>query len=211
MSSSSPDSGSSSKVTVACLASYYKGAEFMQECRRQGARVLLVTSHSLEHAAWPRESIDEIFYVPDVDKTWNINDVMLGLSHVAKTENIDRIVALDEFDVETAAILREHMRVPGMGQTSARYFRDKLAMRTRAAFEGLPVPPFIHVLNHRKLNDFMERIPPPWILKPRSIAGSIGMKKLHSSARVLGGGEQSGRSAIVLFAGAVCARRHLSR
>ncbi len=179
MSSSSPESAP--RVTVVCLASYFKGTEFMQECRRQGCRVLLVTSQSLEHAAWPRESIDECFYVPDVDKAWNINDVMLGLSHVAKTENIDRIVALDEFDVETAAILREHLRVPGMGQTTARYFRDKLAMRTRAAAEGLPVPAFLHVLNHRKLNDFMERIPPPWILKPRSIAGSIGMKKLESA------------------------------
>jgi biotin carboxylase len=180
--SSSSGSESAPKITIVCLASYYKGTEFIQECKRQGCRVLLVTSHSLEHAAWPRESIDEFFYVPDVDKTWNINDAMLGLSHVAKTENIDRIVALDEFDVETAAILREHMRVPGMGQTTARYFRDKLAMRTRAAAEGLPVPAFIHVLNHRKLNDFMERVPPPWVLKPRSIAGSIGMKKLHSSA-----------------------------
>jgi len=179
--SSSSGSATLSKVTIACLASYYKGTEFIQECRRQGARVLLITSHSLEHAAWPRESIDEVFYVPDVDKTWNINDVMLGISHVAKTESIDRIVALDEFDVETAAILREHLRVPGMGQTTARYFRDKLAMRTRAASEGLPVPAFIQVLNHRKLNDFMERVPPPWVLKPRSVAGSIGVKKLHNS------------------------------
>ncbi len=167
--------------TIVCLASYYKGAEFLQQCHRQGCRVLLVTSHSLEHAAWPRESIDEIFYVPDVDKEWNINDVLLGLSHTAKTETIDAIVALDEFDVETAAILREHLRVPGMGQTSARYFRDKLAMRTRTASEGLPIPAFIHVLNHRKLNEFMERISPPWVLKPRSIAGSIGVKKLHNS------------------------------
>ncbi len=181
MSSSSPVSGAGHTPTIVCLASYYKGTEFLQECRRQGCRVLLVTSHSLEHAAWPRESIDEIFYVPDVDKVWNINDVLLGLSHTAKTETIDSIVALDEFDVETAAILREHLRVPGMGQTSARYFRDKLAMRTRAASQGLPIPAFIHVLNHRKLNEFMERIPAPWVLKPRSIAGSIGIKKLHNA------------------------------
>lgn len=177
MSSSSPMSGAG--VTIVCLASYFKGEDFLAECRRQGCRVLLVTSKSLEHAAWPRESVDEFFYVPDVDKEWKINDVMLGLSHVAKTESIGRIVALDEFDVETAAILREHLRVTGMGQTTARYFRDKLAMRTRAAAEGLPVPAFIHVLNHRKLNEFMERVAPPWVLKPRSIAGSIGVKKLH--------------------------------
>ena len=180
MSSSSPHAGLP-KVTMVCLASYYKGADFLNECRRQGARVLLITSQSLEHAEWPRQSIDEFYYIPDVEKTWNINDVLLGLSHVAKTENIDRIVALDDFDVETAAILREHLRVPGMGQTTARYFRDKLAMRTRAAAAGLPVPAFIHVVNHGRLNDFMERVPPPWVLKPRSMAGAIGIKKIQNS------------------------------
>jgi biotin carboxylase len=180
MSSSSPVAAPTN-VTMVCLASYYKGVDFIKECRKQGCRVLLITSKSLEDADWPRESIDEFFYVPDDDKAWNINDVLLGISHVGKTEDISRIVALDDFDVETAAILREHLRVPGMGQTTARYFRDKLAMRTRAAAERLPVPAFIHVLNHRKLNDWMERVPPPWVLKPRSMAGAIGIKKIHNS------------------------------
>ena len=47
-------------------------------------------------------------------------------------QKLDRIVALDEFDMETAATLREHLRMPGMGLTTMRYFRDKLAMRMRA-------------------------------------------------------------------------------
>ncbi len=159
----------------------YKGIDFIKECKRQGCRTLLITSQSLEHDPWPRESIDEIFYIPDKDKVWDINHVLLGISHVAKTETIDRIVPLDDFDVETAAILREHLRVPGMGQTTARYFRDKLAMRLRAQAAGLLVPAFLQVLNHRKLNEFMERVPPPWVLKPRSMAGAIGIKKIHSS------------------------------
>lgn len=171
-------------VTVVCLASYFKGVDFIKECKVQGSRVLLITSKSLEHEAWPRESIDEIFYVPDNDKQWNINDVLLGISHVAKHENIDRIVPLDDFDVETAAILREHLRVPGMGQTTGRYFRDKLAMRTRAQASELPVPAFIHVLNHRKLNEWMEKVSPPWVLKPRSMAGAIGIKKIHNSGEL---------------------------
>jgi len=168
-------------LTVLCLASYYKGIEFLKECKRQGARTLLLTSHSLEHANWPRESLDNIFYVPDVDKTWKLEDVLLGISHLAKTEVIDRIVPLDDFDVETAATLREHLRVPGMGDTTARYFRDKLAMRTKARDEGLPVPEFIHVLNRRKLNKFIERVPAPWVLKARSLAGSIGVKKISTA------------------------------
>ncbi|HEX8894227.1 MAG TPA: ATP-grasp domain-containing protein, partial [Terriglobales bacterium] len=54
-------------------------------------------------------------------------------------------------------------------------------MRTKARDEGLPVPEFIHVLNHRKLNQFIERVPAPWVLKPRSLAGSIGVKKISTA------------------------------
>jgi biotin carboxylase len=178
---SSPEDQSSKPITIVCLASYFKGVEFLQECKRQGCRTLLITSQSLNNAAWPREALDDIFYVPDIDKTWKIQDVLLGISHLAKTEVIDRIVPLDDFDVETAATLREHLRVPGMGDTTARYFRDKLAMRDRARSAGLPVPDFIQVLNHKQLHEFMTRNSPPWVLKPRSMAGSIGVKKIHNA------------------------------
>ena len=181
MSTSPGNDPAKPRLTILCLASYFKGLDFIGECRRQGCRVLLLTSHSLRDEEWPRQNIDEIFYMPDVEKKWKIEDVMLGVSYMARSENIDRIVPLDDFDVETAAMLREHLRVPGMGDSTARYFRDKLAMRTKARDEGLAVPEFIHILNHGKLRDFMNRVPPPWVLKPRSLAGSIGIKKIASA------------------------------
>jgi len=52
------------QLTVLCLASYEKGQEFMRECKRQGCRVLLVTTEKLRDANWPRESVDEFFYMP---------------------------------------------------------------------------------------------------------------------------------------------------
>jgi biotin carboxylase len=180
-SSATPPKSPDRQLTVLCLASYYKGTEFIRECHRQGCRTLLLTSHSLEQEDWPRESIDEIFYMPDVQKQWKLEDAILGVSYMARNENIDRLVALDDFDVETAATLREHLRVPGMGDTTARYFRDKLAMRTKARDEGLEVPDFIHVLNYARLREFMDRVPAPWVLKPRSMAGSMGIKKIRSA------------------------------
>ena len=180
-SSATPPKSPARQLTVLCLASYYKGTDFIRECHRQGCRTLLLTSHSLEHEDWPRESIDEIFYMPDVQKQWKLEDALLGVSYMARNENIDRLVALDDFDVETAATLREHLRIPGMGDSTARYFRDKLAMRTKARDEGLEVPDFIHVLNYARLGEFMERVPPPWVLKPRSMAGSMGIKKIRSA------------------------------
>jgi biotin carboxylase len=164
-------------LTILCIATYEKGQEFIRECRRQGCRVLLLTNDKLADADWPRESIDETFYIPrDIGR----DDLIRAVSYVARRERIERIVALDDFDVETAALLREHLRVPGMGDTTARYFRDKLAMRGRARFKGIRVPDFVHVLNDHAINEFAARIPTPWVLKPRSQAAAIGIKKVHS-------------------------------
>ncbi|HST23247.1 MAG TPA: ATP-grasp domain-containing protein, partial [Blastocatellia bacterium] len=104
-----------------------------------------------------------------------------GISYLARTQVIDRIVPLDEFDQETAALLREHLRIPGMGDTTARYFRDKLAMRVKARNSGILVPEFVHVLNYDHLREYLNRVAPPWVLKPRSEAASIGIKKLSRS------------------------------
>jgi biotin carboxylase len=109
-----------------------------------------------------------------------MRDVIYGVSFMARTEQIDRIVALDDFDVEKAASLREHLRVPGMGDTTARYFRDKLAMRMRAKEMNIPVPQFIHVLNHKDLNEFAEKVTFPFIIKPRLLAGAYGLKKVFN-------------------------------
>jgi biotin carboxylase len=168
---------SSPYKTILCITSYEKGQEFIRECKRQGAYVILLTVTALEHANWPRESIDELFYMPDSSKT---DEVIRGVSYLARTRIIDCIVALDDYDVWTAASLREHLRVPGMGDTTVRYFRDKLAMRLRASEYSIPVPGFVHVLNHDKIREYMARIPPPWVLKPRSEASTIGIAKINT-------------------------------
>lgn len=165
-------------ITILCIASYFKGGRFMETCKQLGARVLLLTREKLVNEAWPMQSIDERFLMPHL----NVGpDLVHGVSYLARDRQIDRIVALDDFDVETAAHLREHLRIPGMGETTVRYFRDKLAMRMQAHEQGIPVPEFVHVLNYDRLRDYMEQVPPPWVLKPRSEAGSVGIKKLYSS------------------------------
>jgi len=184
-------------MTILCISSYEKGHEFLRECKRQGETVVLITAESIrEKAHWPMEAIDEIFYLPDNGQQWNPLHMRNAVSYLARTRAFDRIVALDDFDVELAAMLREHLRIPGMGETTVRYFRDKLAMRLRAAEMGLNVPDFIHVLNHPRLAEFIDRVPPPWVLKPRSMAGAIGIRKVHSKEEFWGiveslGDEQS--------------------
>ena len=74
--------------------------------------------------------------------------------------------------------MREHLRIPGMGETTTHYFRDKLAMRMQAREYGVAAPEFVHLLNDEKVARFLQRVPPPWVLKPRYMAGAIGIKKL---------------------------------
>jgi len=168
-------------ITVLCITSYEKGQEFMRACKAEGCRVLLVTVEKLLDAAWPREAIEEVFATP---AEIPLQQLIYAVSYIARSRPIDRIVALDEFDMENAAALREHLRVPGMGLTTMRYFRDKLAMRGRAREAGIPVPDFIHVLNYDALREFMERVKPPWLLKPRSQASGIGMKKIEEASQL---------------------------
>jgi len=163
-------------LTVLCMSTYEKGQAFIRECKAQGCRVLLLTLDKLRDANWPWEAIDETFFIP---REISREDLMKGVSHIARTERLDRIVALDDFDVETAAMLREHLRVPGMGETTARYFRDKLAERMKARNFGILVPDFVHVVNDAQIARFAESTPLPWILKPRSQAAAIGMKKIE--------------------------------
>ena len=165
-----------SPVTILCLASYFKGHDFIRECHRLGARVLLVTRELLRDLEWPRDSIGELLLIPDLTR----RDHMLnGVSWLARRESIDRIVPLDEFDLEMASTIREHMRVPGMGESTVRFFRDKLAMRMQAEERGLLVPEFVSIFNYDRIREFLGRVPAPWFLKPRHSASAIGIRKIE--------------------------------
>src|SRR6266550_3985947 len=138
-------------LTLLCIATYRKGDEFLRECKRLGCRVLLLTEEKLRDADWPREAIDAFYYVR---RDMPPADIRKGAAFLVRTERLDRIVALDDFDVETAAMLREYLHVPGMGETTGRAFRDKLAMRARARAAGIPCPDFVHVVNDQAVTEW---------------------------------------------------------
>lgn len=168
-------------VTILCLASYFKGTTVLTASKANGARVLLLTREKLREEPWPWDSIDNVFYMPDLRRR---PDVLYAVSYLMHHEAIDRIVPLDDYDVETAAYLREHLRLGGLSESTSRFFRDKLAMRMQAQAKGFLVPAFTPVFNYDQLREFMERVPPPWLLKPRSEAGAMGIKKVHTSEEV---------------------------
>ncbi len=168
----------SSPPTVLCLASYEKGAAFLRQAKREGCRVLLLTASALEGAPWPREAIDELVHMPDLA---DAPQVILGVSYLARRVHIDRIVPLDDYDVETAAALREHLRLPGSDSSTARLVRDKLAMRVVARAQGIVEPDFAPVFNDDEVAAYVARVPPPWVLKPRGEVSTIGITRFNAA------------------------------
>jgi len=159
-----------------CIASYAKGQDFLRQCAEMGVKPTVLTLDKLRDADWPREAVEEVATMP---AGLGREQILNTVAWMARGRLYQRIIALDEFDLETAAQVREHLRIPGMGVTTAACYRDKLAMRMGARESGFLVPEFCRVLNYDELRAYMDRVPPPWLLKPRSEASSLGIRKIE--------------------------------
>src|SRR5580704_11160118 len=74
-------------LTLLCITTYEKGQEFMRECKRQGCRVILLTAEKLKDADWPREALDDTFYLP---AEIAIADIVGAVTHLARSHKLDR-------------------------------------------------------------------------------------------------------------------------
>jgi hypothetical protein len=166
--------------TFLCISNFFKGNAFLIALKKQGNRVFLITSEKLKDQPWAFEYIDDVFYMPGQDLDWDLDLLMKGVGGLMKNHKIESIIALDDYDVEKATYLRENLRIPGMGQTTGRFFRDKLAMRIKAQDSGIKVPPFSPLFNDDDINQYADHIPAPWVLKPRSEASAHGIIKVEN-------------------------------
>ena len=168
-------------LNIVCLATYFKGGDFIRECKRLGCNVILVTKEKMLQEDWPRESLDDLIAVPNDAGPPLMIDLV---SFISRKLKVDHVVALEEFDVMTAALIREHFCLPGMSSSTAKTFRDKLRMAGTAKAAGIVLPEFVPLINPDALREFMERVPPPWIVKPRSDVSAIGIRKVNEPDEV---------------------------
>jgi len=170
-------------LSILAFAGYFKGGRFLERCKAEGCTVYAFMPEELKTEAWPFHAIDEVIATPSY---YTHRHVLNTLSYLGRTRPFDRIVALDDFDVEMAAHAREHFRLTNLGlcESNARYFRDKLAMREKAKSIGVRVPEFVGTFHNEAIRDFLDRVPGPWLVKPRSEASAAGIRKCHSSHEV---------------------------
>ena len=168
-------------INIICLATYFKGGDFIRECKRLGCKVILITKEKMLGEDWPHDSLDDLIAVPNDAGPALMIDLV---AFIARKVKPDRVVALEEFDVMTAALIREHFCLPGMSSSTAKTFRDKYRMAEAAKAAGVDVPEFVPLISPDDVRDFMERVPPPWIIKPRSDVSAIGIRKVNDAADV---------------------------
>ncbi len=168
-----------------CISTHFKGNDFLKSLKLAGNKVYLLTHRQLQHRPWAWDSIDNTFYLEEkYDGSLDLQATILSISYVMRTRRIDRIVALDDVDVETAATLREHFRIPGMGQSTSRHFRDKLAMRIKAIEAGIAVPAFSSLFNDNDLFVFAQKVKFPCVVKPRFNTSVFSVKKVNNAAEL---------------------------
>ncbi|MET0752131.1 MAG: ATP-grasp domain-containing protein [Pyrinomonadaceae bacterium] len=169
------------KNHIICIASEHKGNEFLEECQNAGWHVTLVTRKKLLDEPWLWTSLNAVKTVED---DAGAEDYIRAITNIAGTQPIQRIVGLDEFDVLTAAKAREHLQIEGLTGSFGLRFRDKLRMRNLAAKIDIPCPEFTGVFNPDEINDYLKRVPAPWIVKPRTEVAAFGIRKCETEEQV---------------------------
>jgi hypothetical protein len=166
---------------ILCMAASHTGDRFLEELASLGCRAVLLTIDEQRNAEWPSDAISELHSMP---AGMTLQQITNTVTYLARFRKFARLIALDNFNVQIAAALREHLRIPGMGVTTACYFSDKLAARLKASQMGMSVAAFTSVANYDELRQFMQAVPSPWLLTPRSASRDYESPQLDESEQI---------------------------
>lgn len=170
------DKTEDNRLNITCIASEFKGVEFLEECQKAGWHVTLITKQKYMGEKWPWTSLNEVKTVEDDAPPLGYVQAIVD---AARDRMPDRVVGLDEFDVLVAAQAREHLQMEGMNTSKALRFRDKLFMRNIAAKAGIPCPDYTGIFTLDNITQYMDRAPLPWIVKPRFEVSAFGIRKIE--------------------------------
>ena len=169
------------KNHIVCIASEHKGNEFLDEAHGRGWHVTLVTRKKLLDSPWTWTAVNDVKTIED---DGGVMDYVRTVTNLAGSHSVDCVVGLDEFDVLTAAMAREHLNLPGLSRSHALRFRDKLTMRSIAANAGIPCPEFTGAFNAAQINQFLDDTPTPLVVKPRHEVSAFGIRKCETTGEV---------------------------
>ena len=167
--------GGDGNERILCLASHETGHDFLRQCAEMGVRPTVLTLDACKHGGWPQEAVESVASMPP---GLSREQILNTVSWMVRGRRFDRIVALEDSDQGMAAVMREHLRVPGMGVTTTAYYRDRLAQRLSVRESGFLTPEFTSILNYDELRAFMASVPGPWLLKSRVKGSALRRRRI---------------------------------
>lgn len=121
--------------------------------------------------------------VQTVRATDDFTEVMASVNDLsARFGRPDRVIALNEGDLDTVALVREWLGCEGQDTEQLARFRDKLVMAEVIAGAGVPAPAFADAPDEAAIRAFADAHDWPVIVKPRKGTASRGVVHLGSEA-----------------------------
>ncbi|WP_406154798.1 ATP-grasp domain-containing protein [Streptomyces sp. NBC_01023] len=138
---------------------------------------------------WQRPYVDDRFRITDT------SDARATAQAVAELldgqDGPGAVLTWDETLLETTAEVGRLLRLPHMSPEAARRCRDKLATRRLLGAAGVPSAAYRHVHSYAEAAEAAEAIGWPVVVKPRGLAGSIGVSLVDGPGRLARAFEQA--------------------
>ncbi|WP_405911830.1 ATP-grasp domain-containing protein [Streptomyces sp. NBC_00963] len=151
-----------------------------------GVEAALVQSTAVD---WQRP------YVGDRFRTVDTSDATATARAVAELldghEGPGAVLTWDETLLETTAEVARLLRLPHMSPEAARRCRDKLATRRLLGAAGVPSAAYRHVHSRAEAAEAAEALGWPVVVKPRGLAGSIGVSLVDGPEQLARSFEQA--------------------
>ncbi|MDC3416210.1 ATP-grasp domain-containing protein [Aquibacillus salsiterrae] len=118
---------------------------------------------------------------------YNDSEMMISLKKIHKTDSVNLIIAIDEVDIERAAMFREYFGITdGQKLFSATSFRNKFWMKEVIKSSNIPVPAYEKIQTIDQAKKFAKQYSYPVVVKPNNGMGSIGVQKVNSDEELEG-------------------------
>lgn len=122
-------------------------------------------------------------HVEVVDDPNDANQITVAAKRChAALGHLDKVLALSEFDLLTAAQIRDELSVPGMRTATMLVFRDKVRMKQVIADAGYRIPAYRAIKSREEVASFARDHQSGIVVKPRAGAASAGCYILPSGA-----------------------------
>ena len=156
------------RVLLLLPVASYRNEDFLAAAKRLDVEVISVANHC--HQLAPGWGMSPIQSVPFDQPLIALKQLQTALGR-----RPDAVLAVDDSGVELAALLCEHLYLPGNPPEAVRQTRDKLAFRNLQRRGGLRCPEYFHLLGYEPVQALPPQLRYPVVVKARRLSASRGV------------------------------------